>query len=323
MCFMGMSFEFLVICLSCSTKNFTIGLKCLIGDRSAFSVYAAVKTSLLEFDTFRKIKMIVTDTASVNTGLNSGAIKRISDEMKPAPAFFPCQLHVMDRSLKIFIQQCYEGEQRSTSPEINLDIVEDITKTFSTLLVSYHSNVPCNATSFTVESVYLRGDYNYLYLLWKAFSSGQDNPKIDFKLPPSNDARWNSKASFFFMAWFLLPGKRSKISNVVQYLNEIWCPNWFKCRHQKLNFEQISTHVSNDKLKQFFLKHHTTAKPVLNVPLTNEIAERSLGRLDFMQHPRGMFTGTFKELSTENKTTLRQKLEQFEKKFLSFVNSEK
>ena len=47
---------------------------------------------------------IITDTASVNVGKLSGAVKRLCDEMQHKPLYYPCQLHVIDRSLKIFLK---------------------------------------------------------------------------------------------------------------------------------------------------------------------------------------------------------------------------
>jgi len=83
--FMGFSFEFIAICVTAPSINYTIGLKCLFDDRSAFSIYAAVKECCLENEVYSKIRMIITDTASVNTGKHGGAVTRIINEILPPP----------------------------------------------------------------------------------------------------------------------------------------------------------------------------------------------------------------------------------------------
>ena len=147
--------------------------------------------------------------------------------MQHKPLYYPCQLHEMDKSLKIFIEECYSNFKKSTSPQINLDIVDNIKSNFQALIHSYGLHVPPTTSIFQINSIHLRGVYNYLYLFWKAFYSSKVYPSIYFKLPPMNDARWNSKAFFFFMAYFLLPDMRKTIENVVNFLDDLLCANWF------------------------------------------------------------------------------------------------
>jgi len=87
----------------------------------------------------------------------------------------------------------------------------------------------------------------------------------------------------------------------------------------KLNFTSLANEVENQKLKSFFLKNNTVTSPTLDVPITNEIAERSLGKLDLMNKPRSVFSTSFVKLSTTEKEKFQNKVEQFEKKFLSFT----
>jgi len=179
--------------------------------------------------------------------------------------------------LKIFIDNNYEGYTPSTSPDINLDVVHYLKENFDSLTKEYEKNISTNEPKFNTSSNFLRDDYKYLHLLWKAYSSGQQTPNITFVLPPVSQARWNSRATFFFMAWYLTPQFRPKIQNVMNFLSSVWAPNWFLARSIKLNFREISEVVDDDKLKSFFVKHYVETHPTLNVPMTNEVAERALG----------------------------------------------
>jgi len=80
--------------------------------------------------------------------------------------------------------------------------------------------------------------------------------------------------------------------------------------------------VSDNKLKSFFMKHHVNESPTLDVPITNEIAERSLGRVEEMKQPKKIFgVSSYLHLSATEKRNLKEKANGFEKKFLSFVNN--
>jgi len=61
--------------------------------------------------------------------------------------------------------------------------------------------------------------------------------------------------------------------------------------------------------------------PPLNVPLTNEIAQKSLSQLENVQQPKNIAgQKAFKNLTSEERETLKKKLNIFEKKYLSFVH---
>ena len=166
--------------------------------------------------------MIITDTAAVNTGKHTGAVTRLQKEIQPTPIFYPCQLHVLDRALKIFVENNYKGHKKSTSPEIDLDCVVYIKANFDNLVDRYQKHISQDEPEFYANGNYQRNDYNYLFLLWKAHLSNIEYPNICFKIPPTSEARWNSRASFFYMTWFLVSEKRDIICNVLEFLNSIW-----------------------------------------------------------------------------------------------------
>ena len=119
---------------------------------------------------------------------------------------------------------------------------------------------------------------------------------------------------FFFMAWFLVPEKRNEFANIIEFLSTIWAPSWFRAKQEKLNFAQS---VNCEKLKLFFLKNHVDATPRLDVSITNEIAERSIGRLDEMKQPRRLSSHLpFNLLPESQKEEFKGKVDCFEKKYL-------
>ena len=77
--FCGRSVEFIVVAVKNETFSSIIGLKGLIDGRTALHCFNEIMKCIIEFKISNKIKMIVTDTAAVNTGAKSGVIKRLKD----------------------------------------------------------------------------------------------------------------------------------------------------------------------------------------------------------------------------------------------------
>ena len=73
------------------------------------------------------------------------------------------------------------------------------------------------------------------------------------------------------------------------------------------------------KLHTFFSNNCVSVIPTIDVPLTNEIAEGSLGRLDSMRKPQFNLTGPLSNLSIKNRAMLQSELKKVWEKILSFV----
>ena len=84
-------------------------------------------------------------------------------------------------------------------------------------------------------------------------------------------------------------------------------PKVVNARNRKLNFAGLLNEVDNTKLKTFFLKNDTA----FDISLTNEIAERSLGKLDLMKQLRPKFSTSFEKLSLAEKWLFQNKVKQF------------
>ena len=167
--FAGLSIEFIVIALSTVTEKNVVSLKGLPFDRSVMATFESIKECLIGFDLTYKITMIVSDTAAVNTGAKNGVAKRLTEFLPEQVTFYPCQLHVLERALKVFVEKIYTGNQNKQSPKLDLDFVTIITKLFNALKQVYEEK----ATIFVLTETFAHscGDYRYLFMLWKAYQS--------------------------------------------------------------------------------------------------------------------------------------------------------
>ena len=158
--FAGLSIEFIVIALSTLAEKFVVGLKGLPFDRSAMATFEAIKECLFGFDLTHKNTIIVSDTAAVNTGAKNGVAKRLTEFLPEQVTFYPCQLHALEQSLKVFVEKIYTGNQNKQSPKLDLNFVTIITKNFNVLKQVYEEK----ATIFVLTETFAhsRGDYRYL-----------------------------------------------------------------------------------------------------------------------------------------------------------------
>ena len=141
--------------------------------------------------------MIITDKAAVNTGKHSGAVfLLIKERMPKTPTYNACQQHVLDRSLKIFIEKIYIGFTKSISREIDLEIVSYLRLHFHKLVRLYKGKTSPDEPIFNVAGNFLRGDYKYQFLLWKAYDSEKEYPNISFVIPQVKGDEFSSV--FFF-----------------------------------------------------------------------------------------------------------------------------
>ena len=103
--------------------------------------------------------------------------------------------------------------------EINYGCVEAILSDYEKLQVDY------NGVKETpeVENLTWRDDYKFLFELCescKVFNASELPPKIRWrKLPSLSNARWNSRATFALIAYFLLSDQRQKMEKNLWFHN--------------------------------------------------------------------------------------------------------
>ena len=71
-------------------------------------------------------------------------------------------------------------------------------------------------------------------------------------LPSINEAWWNSRASYFFIAFFLHPSYHAQIVKVLEFLSDTWCPALFAVREKKLYFDILAEQTKIKEAKIFF-----------------------------------------------------------------------
>jgi len=220
--------EFQVVCLKNSARSLNLGvLACSSG--SAEDIFTPMKALLDEYDAWRSVKMIISDTTAVNTGHQSGVIIRLQRQFKQLgleePQYIGCQHHILDLILRHVLDYFFPAKSRS--PNINYDFIEDILTNYDDLQQNY------SGTNVIPKQKNLgwRDDFRFLYELCEAYKYYQTEgkwPVIKWKkLPSLHNARWNSRAIFALIAFFLLPNYRNTLKMPCDFIANSWAKAWF------------------------------------------------------------------------------------------------
>ncbi|KAI0982134.1 hypothetical protein GJ496_007193 [Pomphorhynchus laevis] len=106
-----------------------------LNDGKAETFVNGIVESLKEYGIMKSIKMIVSDTTSVNVGWKNGIVTRLQsrlrNETNEVPQFIGCQHHILDRALRIIMDE-YFGKY-TVSPEISYEFVSLQTKDYDKL----------------------------------------------------------------------------------------------------------------------------------------------------------------------------------------------
>ncbi|QQP39678.1 Uncharacterized protein FKW44_013477, partial [Caligus rogercresseyi] len=97
-------------------------------DGTAATIAKGLQDVLQEFNLWGSILMIIADTTGVNTGKKSGVVIRLQQMFEkngsPRPKFISCQHHVLDRILRIVMDD--ELHDSTKSPDIEYFFVKDL-----------------------------------------------------------------------------------------------------------------------------------------------------------------------------------------------------
>ena len=176
----------------------------------------------------------------VNTGRKNGVLVWLQREFEgkgfQKPQYIGCQNHVLDLILRHVLDWYFPTA--SEKPDINYGFVEDILSDYEKLQVDY-SGVK---ETPEVENLTWRDDYKFLFELCEAynvFKASELPPKIRWrKLPSLHNARWNSRATFALIAYFLLPDQRQKMEKICDFIAAEWAEAWFSNQHHKMSTYQ-------------------------------------------------------------------------------------
>lgn len=274
-----------VICLT--SPNITLNLGVVLSQSGrAEDIYNEIKNVIDNYNSWRSIKMIVCDTTPVNSGPKNGIVARLQREFQVkdlgSPQYIGCQHHILDLIIRHVLDFCFP--HTSTNPNIDYVFVQSILNEYESLQKNYIGKVkiPC------VDNPGWRDDFRFLFELceaYKFYMRFKKFPEIKWrKLPTLNNARWNSRATFTLITYFLLPKYRAQISNICDFISTTWASAWFSNQHYCSNIYQeldsgISVLSCPNALKSF-RKHWVKEMSAVDVPRTNIVAERAVKLLE-------------------------------------------
>lgn len=273
--------EYQVIVLQSETRQIKLGIrKCDSG--SAQDIYNEIENVLEEFDAWSSIKMIICDTTAVNTGHINGVVVKIQQKMREKgfeqPQYIGCQHHILDRILKHVLD--YFVGKHTTKPSLNYDYIERIVEEYAVLQTSYKSDIKINLH----KNPGWRDDFKFLYELCMAFQFYEKNgkfPEIKWrKLPSLHSARWNSRAIYTLIAYFLLPEWRDILRIPSTFIANGWQDAWFSDQKFKETlYENLYSTIKEVKCPsalKCFVTHWNNNRSIIDIPRTNIIAERAI-----------------------------------------------
>ncbi|XP_054083953.1 uncharacterized protein LOC128920524 [Zeugodacus cucurbitae] len=119
--------EVQVVVLTNETKEVRVAAMVLENGKS-LSIFEGIRNVLDKFNLWNSIKMIVSDTTNVNTGVKSGVVRLLQncfqEKHLSTPQYIGCQHHVLDLILKHVMNEVLGG--KSTSPNISYDIFTEL-----------------------------------------------------------------------------------------------------------------------------------------------------------------------------------------------------
>lgn len=251
----------------------------LLKDGKAETITEGIVKVIDEYSLWNAIQMIVADTTSVNTGKRSGVVVRLqqifSEKGFTKPLFISCQHHVLDRILRVVMDQELGGN--TTSPNVEYPFVSELTKRYEELKEQF-----VNGSEEILDKSGWRDDMKFLYHLTRVFRYFEDEghfPSVKFqKIPNISNARWNSRAILAILAFILIPATRKTLDKVCRFISYDWAEYWFTNQmYNKNDFSNLSEILKPYKKASNTLKSHWKQEPsVLNIPRSNQCAERAI-----------------------------------------------
>ena len=114
------SFEYQAVVLKNESKEIKLtALK--LKDGRVQTIAEGLQDVLEEFNLWGSVVMIVADTTNVNTGKKTGVVVRLQQMFEekghPKPKFISCQHHVLDRVLRVVMDDELHGSTKSPNIE--------------------------------------------------------------------------------------------------------------------------------------------------------------------------------------------------------------
>ena len=144
-------------------------------DDTAATIAKRIQGVLDEFNLWGSVLMLIANTTSVNTGKKIGVIIRLQQmfEKNGSPKFISCQHHVLDRILRLVIDD--ELHSSTKSPDIDYFFVKDLTSKYDHLKEAFS-----NEKAKIKEIGGWRDDMKFLYHLTRVLRHFIEKDKIPF-----------------------------------------------------------------------------------------------------------------------------------------------
>ncbi|KAG0724516.1 Cuticle protein AM1274 [Chionoecetes opilio] len=194
------------------------------------------------------------------------------------PQYIGCQHHILDRILK-HVLDTY-GSKTTTKPSLNYKIIDELLENYKELQSEYKAETEMDLD----ENPGWRDDFKFLYELCKAFQHCKKHaafPVIKWrKLPSLHSARWNSRAIYTLIAYFLLPSWGSVLELPACFIAEKWQETWFCTqKFKETTYDNLLlgiTKLGCASALKCLKTHWSRAPSVLDVPRSNMIAKRAV-----------------------------------------------
>lgn len=248
-------------------------------DSKAATIAEGIVQVIEEYNLWNAVNMIVSDTTSVNTGKKNGVVvklqKLFADKGISVPQFISCQHHVLDRILRVVMDDVIDCNTKS--PNIAYPFVPEVMTRYEELKVQF-----VNGTDQIVEKSGWRDDMKFLFHLTRVFRFFEENGKFPFvkfqKIPNISNARWNSRAILVILAFILMPALRESLLKVCRFISYDWANYWFTDQmYNKSDFSNLSDILKPYKKALAVLENHWKKEPsMINIPRSNQCAERAI-----------------------------------------------
>ena len=194
------------------------------------------------------------------------------------PQYIGCQHHILDRILRHVLD--FYLSETTTKPSLNYKFINELLENYKQLQSKYKAETQTE----NYENPGWRDDFKFLYELCKAFQHYKKHDSFPIikwqKLPSLNNARWNSRAIYTLIAYFLLPSWRNILERPVSLIANSWHEAWFTSqKFKKTSYDNLLLSIKElgcaGALK--CLKTHWSRAPsVVEIPRSNMIAERAV-----------------------------------------------
>ncbi|KAI0984987.1 hypothetical protein GJ496_008344 [Pomphorhynchus laevis] len=177
---------------------------------------------------------------------------------KMVPQFIGCQHHILDRVLRIIMDE-YFGKY-TVSPEISYEFVSLLTKDYDKLKHDFEQG------EFKLEAPSgWRDDMCFLHHLMDVYNYYQ----IHCRFPLD---------TFAFLAYILIPAKRLEMKCVCDIIYGKWSTYWFSNqKYNETSFEELSMAFANyPKALSTLTKYWSRDKSSMDIERSNRCAERAV-----------------------------------------------